>query len=158
MKHRSENGFTLIEVLVSMIILSIGLLVLVAMQLTAMQNTQGGYLRAQASMVAYDIMDRMRANIPAVTNGDYDLAIEAPAPDIPACTGALANCARVEMANFDLGQWRTMAGIYLPAGNGSVTTVDNTGTTQVTVNLVWTDPYSADGGAETMALVTELPQ
>jgi type IV pilus assembly protein PilV len=158
MKHQSKNGFTLVEVLVSMIILSIGLLVLVGMQLTAMQNTQGGYLRAQASMVAYDIMDRMRTNTPAVTNGDYDLALGVATPAMPACTGILANCNTGEMANFDLAQWRTIMGIYLPAGNGSVTTVDNGTTTQVTVNVFWTDPYSAGGDAETMAMMTELPR
>jgi type IV pilus assembly protein PilV len=156
MKHLSEKGFTLIEVLVSMVILSIGLLTLVAMQLTAMQNTQGGYLRAQASMVAYDIMDRMRANIPAVTNGDYDLAAGAPAPAMPACTGIEADCSTDEMADFDLALWRTVAGIYLPGGDGSVVTVDNGGSTQVTVNLTWTDPYSAGDGVEQLAMVAEL--
>ena len=65
------KGFTIIEVLVSMVILSIGVLSLGVLQLSAMQNTQGGYLRSQATILTYDIIDSMRANIPAVTGDDY---------------------------------------------------------------------------------------
>ena len=158
MKHRFENGFTLIEVLVSMVILSIGLLGMVGMQLTAMQNTQGGYMRAQASMMVYDVFDRMRANTPAVTNGDYDLALNAETPAMPACTGVGANCSTDQIADFDLSSWRTIMGIYMPAGNGSVATVDNGTTTGVTVTVNWIDPYSAEDGAEVLAMVAELPR
>jgi type IV pilus assembly protein PilV len=158
MKHRFETGFTLIEVLVSMIILSIGLLALVGMQLAAMQNTQGGSLRAQASMMAYDVMDRMRANNPSVTNGDYDLALAEATPAQPVCAGVAANCSTTQIADFDLAQWRTIMGIYMPAGNGSVATVDNGTTTGVTVTINWIDPYSAEDGTEVLAMVAEFPR
>ena len=77
---KSSRGFTIIEVLVSMVILSIGVLGLGMLQMAAMQNTQGGYLRSQATILAYDIIDSMRANIPAVTGGDYHITMAAATP------------------------------------------------------------------------------
>ncbi len=153
------NGFTIIEVLVTMVVLSIGVLGLGLLQLTAMQNTQGGYLRSQAAILAYDIIDSMRANIPAVTAGNYGLTPAAATPAAVDCYGLAANCTTVQMASSDLNRWRTVLATYMPSGNGQVTTVDlGGGTTQVTVAVVWIDPYSAESGNEQVVLVSELRQ
>ncbi len=58
--HR-PGGFTLIEVLVSVLILAIGLLGLAGLQLAGLQNNQSALLRSQATMIAYDIGDKLRA-------------------------------------------------------------------------------------------------
>ena len=57
-----QRGATLIEVLVAMLVLSIGLLGLAGMQMTALKSNQSAYYRSQATVLAYDIIDRMRAN------------------------------------------------------------------------------------------------
>ena len=156
---KKTNGFTIIEVLITMVILSIGVLGLGLLQLTAMQNTQGGYLRSQAAILAYDIIDSMRANIPAVTAGNYGLAFTAVTPAAVDCYGLAANCTTLQMASSDLNRWRTVLATYMPSGNGQVTTVDlGGGTTQVTVAVVWIDPYSAESGNEQLVLVAELRQ
>ncbi len=152
------NGFTIIEVLVTMVVLSIGVLGLGLLQLTAMQNTQGGYMRSQATILAYDIIDSMRCNIPAVTAGNYGLPLNAATPAAVNCYGVAANCTTPQMASSDLNRWRTVLATYMPSGNGQVTTVDLGGTTQVTVAVNWIDPYSADRGNEQLVLVAELQQ
>ncbi len=158
MSIKKNEGFTIIEVLITMVILSIGVLGLGLLQLTAMQNTQGGYLRSQATILAYDIIDSMRANVPAVTAGNYALAFTAATPAAVACYGLAANCTTLQMASSDLNRWRTVLATYMPSGNGQVTTVDLGGTTQVTVAVVWIDPYSAESGNEQLVLVAELRQ
>ena len=158
MVSKHSKGFTLIEVLVSMVILSIGVLGLGVLQLTAMQNTQGGYQRSQATILAYDIIDSMRANILAVTSGDYKITFAAVTPTAVDCYGLAANCTTAQMATSDINRWRTVLGNYLPAGNGQVDTVDIGTTTQVTVTVTWLDPYSAESGNEQLVLVSELPQ
>lgn len=156
---KKTNGFTIIEVLITMVILSIGVLGLGLLQLTAMQNTQGGYLRSQAAILAYDIIDSMRANIPAVSAGNYGLAFNAATPAAADCYGLAANCTTLQMASSDLNRWRTVLATYMPSGNGQVATVDlGGGTTQVTVAVVWIDPYSAESGNEQLVLVAELRQ
>ncbi len=155
-KH--SKGFTLIEVLVSMVILSIGVLGLGVLQLAAMQNTQGGYLRSQATILAYDIIDSMRANTPAVSGGDYGITFAAATPTAVDCRGLVADCSTAQMATADLNRWRTVLGNYLPAGSGQVDTLDLGNMTRVTVAVAWLDPYSAESGNEQIVLVTELPQ
>ena len=70
MKHRSfklnpcrrESGFSLIEVLVALLVLSIGLLGLAALQAQGLRFNHDAYVRTQATNLAYDIVDRMRVN------------------------------------------------------------------------------------------------
>ncbi|MFQ6005665.1 MAG: type IV pilus modification protein PilV [Woeseia sp.] len=160
---KNSKGFTIIEVLVSMVVLSIGVLSLGLLQLTAIQNTNGGYLRSQATILAYDITDAMRANIPAVTAGDYRMANVAGQPTAPTianvnCRGPVADCTTRQMATSDLDRWRNVLATYLPGGAGQVNTVDIGGTTQVTVTVSWVDPYSANRGAEQLVLVSEIRQ
>ena len=59
---RRAAGFTLIEVLVSMVILAIGLLGLASLQALALKNNKDAYLFSQASLLAYEMGDRIKAN------------------------------------------------------------------------------------------------
>jgi len=158
MNINNSSGFTIIEVLVAMVILSIGVLGLGVLQLTALQNTQGGHLRSQASILAYDIIDSMRANFPAVTGGDYRITLAAAIPATVDCYGSAADCTTNQMASSDLNRWRTLLDNYLPAGKGQVELLDLGGTTQATVTVQWVDPYSAESGNEQLVLISELTQ
>jgi type IV pilus assembly protein PilV len=77
-RARAANGFTLIEVLVALVVLSVGLLGVAALQLTSLRSNHGSAMRTQATYLAYDIVDRMRANRAAAVLGAYDIAIGAP--------------------------------------------------------------------------------
>jgi type IV pilus assembly protein PilV len=70
-----QRGATLIEVLVAVLILSVGLLGLAGLQMTALKSNHSAYYRSQATVLAYDIIDRMRANRADALNGVYDIAI-----------------------------------------------------------------------------------
>jgi type IV pilus assembly protein PilV len=106
----------MIEVLVALLILLIGLLGVVRMQLLSVQNNQGAYLRTQATYIASDMLDRMRANR-AGRNEDAggsfvdhyvgfelsaleDTASDAPAD--PACAGTTDGCNAEQLADMDL--------------------------------------------------------
>ena len=156
MSRVNSNGFTLVEVLVSLVILSIGILGLGILQLTSLQNTQGGYLRSQATIHAYSIIDSMRANIPSVSAGDYAIAMNADPRTAISCYGLAADCTREQMATADLSRWRTVLEAQLPNGGGQIATVDLGDTTQVTIQVQWIDPYSAATGNESLTLVSEL--
>ncbi|VVQ13460.1 hypothetical protein PS918_05602 [Pseudomonas fluorescens] len=63
--RRAQEGMTLIEVLVALLILSVGLLGAAAFQLNALKYTDSARMTSQASFIAYDMMDRIRANAAA---------------------------------------------------------------------------------------------
>jgi len=66
---RAQEGMTLIEVLVALLILGVGLLGAAAIQLNALKYTDSSRMTSQASFIAYDMMDRIRAN----PSGDYTI-------------------------------------------------------------------------------------
>src|SRR5262249_56408603 len=61
-RSRRARGFTLIEALVALLVLSIGLLGVAALQLTSLRSNPSSSFRSQATLLAYDVVDRMRAN------------------------------------------------------------------------------------------------
>lgn len=64
---KAQEGMTLIEVLVALLILGVGLLGAAMIQLNALKYTDSSRMTSQASFIAYDILDRIRAN----TGADY---------------------------------------------------------------------------------------
>ena len=102
-----QRGFTLLEVLVAMVIVSFGLIGLVGLTMTGAKNNQGAYQRSQASWIAYDIVDRMRANRTLAQNGAYNIALGVSA------TGS-------SITYTDLSEWKQELANAFPAGDGSV--------------------------------------
>lgn len=111
-----SQGFTLVEVLIAVLVLAIGLLGLAGLQVTGLRNNQSAYYRSQATQLAYDMADRMRANPDGMTNGEYDnpTAVEA-----AACL-TLAGCSSAQMAGNDAFEWNTILADRLPLGVGVV--------------------------------------
>lgn len=119
------SGFTIIEVLVALLVLSVGLLGLAALQATGLRYNHSAYLRSQAVVQVYDMADRMRANLPGVQAGAYSNLSGIPTSYTSGsinCVGNSSsnNCVAADMAQFDLGQWNTANGGLLPGGAGKV--------------------------------------
>lgn len=73
----AQRGVTLIEVLVAMVVLSVGLLGMAGLQVSSLRANQSSYIRTQAVSQAYDILDEIRADLPnwQTYNGrNYDLS------------------------------------------------------------------------------------
>ena len=68
----AQRGTSLLEVLISVLIMAVGLLGIAAMQATALRNSQGSTERSQAVIQSYAIIDAMRANRAAALRGEYD--------------------------------------------------------------------------------------
>lgn len=119
--HRIQQhkGFTLIEVLVAVVVLSIGLLGLAGLQVTALRNNQSSFARSQATIFAYDMADRMRANGSAVVSGNYEFDGTTTPTANSNCTGTIG-CTSAEMAQDDLYAWSTAISTGLPGGSGTV--------------------------------------
>ena len=116
---RSAEGFTLLEVLVAVLVLSVGLLGLAGLQTAGLRQNHSAYLRSQATQLAYDIIDRMRSNKATADVGGYDLAIGAPPPSGPPdCIASL--CSAAQLATYELNNWILSLSAALPLGDGQV--------------------------------------
>ena len=129
-----QSGVAMLEVLISIIVLSFGLLGLAGLQLAGMKSNQTAYLRSVATSAAYDMADRMRANMAGVKAGNYD-AISATIPATPSATCNGAGCSAAQLATFDATNW--LFAYALPGGTGSVTKKVNSNLFVISVN--WTE-------------------
>lgn len=133
-----QCGFTLLEVLIALIILSIGLLGLAGLQTTSLKYNHDAQLRSQASLLAYDMADRMRANHGEAQNGAYDTSYA----DDPECDRNFTPSG--PLANADVDGWLNRIACALPMGNGSVSVSGDFGT----VRVRWDDSRGEEDARE----------
>lgn len=126
----------MVEILVAVLILSIGLLGLAGLQLSSMRNNHSAYQRTQATILAYDIVDRMLANRSAITAGSYATA-EANDNECTANT-----CTPQQMAEYDLYDWNAALAQALPSGQGTIATNG----TITTITVMWDDERTGATG------------
>ncbi len=127
------RGFSLIEVLIALIILSVGMLGIAGLYVQSMQAGRTSMFRHNAVTLAGDIADRIRAN-PAA--GD---AYEATTGADNSCVNGGVNCSHEQMAAHDIGLWQEQAEDSLP--NGKVTvTVDTSNPPNYRISVGWDEP------------------
>lgn len=172
---RRSGGFSLIELLVAVLVMGIGVLGVTALQMVSLQNNRAALVRAEAVQLAYDMMDRVRANPAGAPPGaSYDgLAVGDGPPAVANLCGAGGACSEAQMVTFDQAMWKCQLGTYtaeapcqdlwaagllpgnpagdgpqagLPEGDGSVA-VDGAGT--VTVTVQWLEP---DGTTQSVVI------
>lgn len=134
-------GVTLIEVLVAIVILSIGILGVASLQGNALKANHSAYMRAQASILAHEMLDVMRADRIAARQQAYDGSFNAP----PTATG--------ELPDDELNRWVTRLQDTLPASSGQIETISGTG--EVTISVTWDDSRGEEA-SETFVLRTRL--
>ncbi len=132
------SGFTLIEVLIAVLVLSIGLLGLASLQATSLKNNYSAYMRSQAAILANDIADRIRSNpgAPSGTGG----ALNGSYNNVPGLvTGSTdceaTTCSSTQLAAYNLEQWSSQIAATLPGGDGTVTGNGSL----FTVTVMWDD-------------------
>jgi len=166
--HR-HAGFTLTEVLVALMVLSVGLLGVGKLVLFSARSNDSAYLRSQATELAYSVLDDMRVNRQSALNTWYNVAHANTLAD-PGflCTQASPCSSGTQLAQYDLFQWWTRLSAGLgPSADGSVNVVNVidpfSGTTvfSATITVTWDDSVAGqtfDGvaGNRTITLQTIL--
>lgn len=143
--RRAAAGVSLIEVLISVLVMGIGMLGIAAMQATALRNNQSALERSQAVIQSYTILDAMRANLDGVRDGEYNMAMTCDEP----ATGSLSE--------NDIAQW--IRDLKTTMGDSDTTCgqIDCDADNICTVTVQWDDTRGSGGdGEETFATVTRL--
>ena len=109
-------GFTLLEVLVAVVVLSVGLLGLASLQVNGLRFNHSAYMRTQATLLAEELADRMRANRPGFIANNYDN----PAGALVAACRTPVGCTALQMAQNDVAEWQQSLAALLPNGQGVV--------------------------------------
>jgi type IV pilus assembly protein PilV len=165
-----QRGFTLIEVMVALIVLVLGVLGSAAMTLTALRDNKQSALRSQATAMAYELSDLMRANVVPTSSSSplqtQESIFTGTQPTVSSITAAcyVSGCTAAQMATSDYAQWLaklTYSGANVAAGNAvsglpnasakvcrdsanlnSMTTCDNAATSPLVVKLQWDEKYN----------------
>lgn len=158
--RKRTKGFTLIEVMVAVVILAIGLLGMATLMVQSLQSSESAYSRGQATVLAYDIIERMRTNkvldpnntpqtfrvSQATLSNAYALANPTACPN----TTCPANCEGTEKAVSDLSQWCAALTTSLPNLLPSTSITRNAGTTY-TIVIEWQEPSGEVGNVSVEA-------
>jgi type IV pilus assembly protein PilV len=121
---------TLIEVLVTLVIISVGLLGVAALQLATVRNNYDAFVRSQAAVLAGDMLDRMRANRAAALSGAYVAGLGFPV------TGGSSEIR-------DINAWKQTLIDQLPAGGDGMVAMD-AATGVVTITIQWGERSEAN--------------
>ena len=117
MQSRSIRGFTLLEVLVAVLIFSLGLLGLAGLLAVSVKTNHAAYLRTQATFLAEGMADRMRANVLGLWNNSYNVTLTAPLTSTSAipttCTAGA--CSYADIATRDLAVFQDQLATFLPS-------------------------------------------
>jgi len=140
-QRTSQRGYTLIEVLIAAVVMSIGLLGMAALQTVTLTKNHGSYVRSQANNLGYEILDAMRANVDDVDNYAGKTSVDECDPDFERGT--------TNIASDDFDEWANNLACLLPGGSGGITVVDASGRKEVTVTITWDDSHYEDQGETT---------
>jgi type IV pilus assembly protein PilV len=132
----------LIEVLVTVVVMSVGLLGVAGIQLTSLKNNDSAYIRSKSAIYAYNLIDYMRANRNSAIAGDYNVGLSA-LSDLTAPTGTPT------IAETDRYNWFQHLDNNLPSAQAAI----NCDATAVCVVKVEWDDSHAEGSTSTKHIV-----
>lgn len=142
---RRCSGLTLIEVLVTLVVVSMGLLGVAALQMRTLRHNYDALMRSHASALADDIADRMRANSAAVRPASGQSKYETK-------FGPSSMSSDNSRATRDVIEWKKAITRQLPSGEGEVVVAEDTGL--VTIRVRWGE-RNDDAGAEKISFTTQ---
>jgi type IV pilus assembly protein PilV len=154
--HKPQRGFTLIEVLVSLIVIAVGMLGIAKIQALAYASTGTASMRSLAALEAAGMASAMRANqaywtlltvpMTVTTTGATvtatDPILNGDLAALPACqSGVTSVCTNSTLlAAYDLEQWATGLNSILPSSSGTITcTPPATGPVSCTITVTWSE-------------------
>lgn len=135
---KANTGFSLIEVLITMLILAVGLMSIAALQFKGLQYSNDAHMRSNFNIFVYDIMDRMRNNRTGIAGYEGNYTVPTVWPGTDTCTESLSPAT---VAN-DLICWHQQLFNHLPPGTtANITSAAGAGAgvayTQYIVTLSW---------------------
>lgn len=146
LRHRSQRGAGLIEVLVAVVILAIGLLGMAGMTASSIKFNQMSRMRGTGVLLVNDLAERARVNALGFDAGGYASAASKKYSFSPTltsesgCSDLVDNkCTPEQLAAYDMNQWLRNVNARLPGGDAFIQTSSAKGARAMDVWLMWTE-------------------
>jgi type IV pilus assembly protein PilV len=146
-QRAAQRGMTLIEILVAIVVLSIGLLGMAGLQLKGMQVNQGSAYRWQAAMLAEDIADQMRADRANALAKAYTVTL----PGAPSGVGGAGTAQTI-------ADWAARVQGLLPKGTAVIADpvpVPGSNNQSISITVNWVDKRAQTGAGVASASATQ---
>lgn len=108
----------MLEVLIAVLVFSLGMIGLAGLLIFAIQSNHVGYLRTQATFLAHNMAARMSANPAGIWEGDYNKSVLAAGTAVT--TTCATGCGPADLAAHDLQLWSQQVNTFLPKASGSI--------------------------------------
>lgn len=105
-QYSNMRGATVLEILITLTVVSLGLLGVAGLQTSALKSNHDAYMYSLSSFLVNDISERMRANTRGLRAGNYQRNTAGGALATPV-NCRTATCTAAQMAVYDLDQWLT---------------------------------------------------
>lgn len=135
--RRLIKGISLIEVMVTLLILSAGLLGIALMMWSSQTGINQTYFNQQAYMDTSSILEQMRGNVAAVPNHDYDLVKGSQLDKTALGSCQSSACQPKALAVMEKNSWLENIQNTLPGGDASITSQSVGGNTEVSIVIYW---------------------
>lgn len=135
----AQRGFSMIEILVTMLIISLAMLGSAGLQAYSMKTNLGGQFRNQAAFYVTDIIERMESNKAGAIAGSYALAAGTAVPNAITTQCDTGVCSSAQLAAYDLNNWQFGLAAALPQGTGVITQTTAGNPSTYTVQVSWVD-------------------
>lgn len=142
---RSQAGVGLIEVLVALVVLSIGLLGVAALLATSLSTNNSAMSRSMAVVSSYSILDAMRADNTNAKAGQYNTTVKSNA--CPTGQGTLAST--------QLASWCGQLGTYFGQTTNTQGIINCTTLGICQVQVVFDDSRAGKGGVNNQTVTTQ---
>lgn len=142
-----QHGFSMIEVLIAVLILSFGISSIGMMMLATMTNTRGAMYRSRAISLAQDMVERIHANYEGRALYDTDDTAGADKGCFQSGGAAPSACSMGDLAAHDIWQWKDSldnAATGLPSGTGSIDRDPTTLPPEYTITINWSEGRDGD--------------
>lgn len=154
--YRNQEGISLIESMVALVVLSIGMLGIGSLILASIQDTRSAVYRTKATSAAWDILERMRANSASADSYLGDWNTTGTNNDCATTsTSAAATCTPGDLAAHDVFEWRQSLASPtsgIPSGQANISVNTSTAPPTYQVQVRWMDGIV--NGAESFQTVT----
>lgn len=131
-----QAGFSMIEVLISLVLIAVAMFGHAGLQLNAMKFAKGGATRMHAVFLSNELAERMEANRAGAIAGDYVIPGVTSTPTTAGSDCTAGECTAAALASYDLAEWSTRVAAALPGASWRVlqTAAGNPSTYTILVN------------------------
>ena len=152
MLNRFQQGKNLVEILIAVVVVSIGVLGIANLQIGGTRSTMEAQFRSVATIYAREIIERVSYNNENVAS--YGLEIGAERTEPTTC-GPNKLCLSEHLADYDIYSWLDVIKNFLPSGKGGISCIDSSPVYACTVSVYWAMPQTKNMAINTNCNVPE---